>query len=127
LSKSQSVKSPKFQSTIGTAAKISLLHVPTVVVAAMAFPQNLIAEVSDIVDNIHTELYFDATLTFTSVSESNRSTTPYIATSSLGTALFKNVSIAAVGDYFGQIHILNFRSSLFFITVMSGASISIKA
>jgi hypothetical protein len=127
LSKSQSVKSPKFQSTIGTAAKISLRHVPTVVVAAMAFPQNLIAQVSDIVDNIHTELYFDATLTFTSVSESNRSTTPYIATSSLGTALFKNVSIAAVGDYFGQIHILNFRSSLFFITVMSGASISIKA
>ena len=127
LSKSQSVKSPKFQSTIGTAAKISLLHVPTVVVAAMAFPQNLIAEVSDIVDNIHTELSFDATLTFTSLSESNRSMTPYIVASSLGIALFKNVSIAGVGDYFGQIHILNFRSSLFFITVMSGASISIKA
>lgn len=127
LSTSQSVRSPKFQITIGIAAKVSLLDLSQVVVAAMKFPRNLIAEVTDKVENVHSELVFDATLTFKSAFDSNRSFPPFFAKSNNGIVSFENVSIAEVGDYFGRIHILNFQSSIFLVTVMSGASILIEA
>jgi hypothetical protein len=127
LSETKSVESPKFQITIGTAAKISLFNIAKVVVAAVKFPSNLIAEVTDAVDNVHTELAFEAMLALTSLSDPNRSFVPFFATSKFGVVSFENVSIAEVGDYFGQVKILNFQSSMFLITVISGASISIQA
>jgi hypothetical protein len=127
LSKSQTSRSPKFQITNGVAAKISLFDIPKIIVAAIDFPQNLLAEVTDKVENVIEDIHFNARLTFTSASDSNKSLASFFASSNGGVALFKNVSISEVGDYFGQVHILNFKSSLFDVTVMSGASILIRA